>query len=178
MPKSEAITGAWISGGLALAGAIIAALVTGGFGLVGSHPAPAPTPTTTSSAPVAVAAANPAAVPASYQGTWNGVVTQANGSAFQLTLKIGSGSVGANVGSWQLPTFNCSGLLTLESGGGPLQLYQETTFNGAGECYAHFTANVTLQGSDLNYEIIGATEVNGQFFAGDPSLASGDLTQG
>jgi hypothetical protein len=176
MPRSETITAAWITGGLALAGAIIGALVTGGFGLV-TPSKPTPTPTPPPSTPVTTAATNPAAVPASYEGTWNGVVTQPNGTSFQLTLKIGSGAVGADVGSWQLPTYNCSGLLTLESGGGPLQLYQETTFNGAGECYAHFTANVTLQGSDLDYQIIGATNLSGEFFSGDPSLGSADLTE-
>jgi hypothetical protein len=176
MPRSETITAAWITGGLALAGAIIGALVTGGFGLV-SPSKPSPTPTSPPSTPVTAVAANPAAVPASYEGTWNGVVTQPNGTSFQLTLKIGSGSVGAGVGSWQLPTYNCSGLLILESGGGPLQLYQETTFNGAGECYAHFTANVTLQGSDLDYQIIGATTLSGEFLPGDPSLGSADLTE-
>ena len=64
----------------------------------------------------------------------------------------------------------------LESGGGPLQLRQETTFNGNGDCYSHSTTNVTLQGSDLAYQTIGATTTNGQFFDGDPTLNSGTLS--
>jgi hypothetical protein len=55
----------------------------------------------------------------------------------------------------------------LESGGGPLELQQQTELNANDLCYAHFTADVTLQGSDLSYEIIGATSVSGQFYNGD-----------
>lgn len=104
------------------------------------------------------------------------MVTQFNGSSFQLTLKVGAGSVGNTVGSWQLPTFNCSGILNLESGGGPLELQQVTEFNGNGSCYSHCTIDVTLQGSDLAYQIIGATSVSGEFFEGDPTLATGTLS--
>jgi hypothetical protein len=172
MPTSETIKAAWITGSLALAGAIIGGLVTGGYGLF--HPTqstsqPTPPPTTISS--------NADTVPTDYQGTWNGVITEPSGTSYQLTLKIGSGSVNNAVGSWQLPTFNCSGILILESGGGPLQLYQETTFNGNGGCYAHFTSDVALQGSDLSYQIIGGTTTSGEFTAGDPTLGSGDLSE-
>ena len=104
------------------------------------------------------------------------MVTQTNGSSYQLTLKIGPGNDGTYVGSWQLTTFNCTGVLYLESGGGPLELQQITDFNANDECYAHDTFDVTLQGSDLAYQIIGATQVNGQFFAGNPTLATGILS--
>jgi heat shock protein HslJ len=90
-------------------------------------------------------------------------------------LTIGGGTVGNEIGSWQVPTFDCSGTIELTSGGGPLELYQYTTFNGQGGCYSHFTSNVTLQASSLAYEIIGATSTNGVFTAGDPTLASGTL---
>jgi hypothetical protein len=174
MPSSDVIKAAWITGTLTVAGAIVGAIFTGGYGL--THPGPATTPTpspptTITSSP----AANPDTVPSDYQGTWTGTVTQSNGTSFQLTLKIGSGSVENAIGSWQLPTFNCSGILILESGGGPLELYQETTFNGNGECYAHFTSDIALQGSGLGYQIIGGTSTSGQFFSGN--LASGDLSE-
>jgi hypothetical protein len=182
MPSNETIRAAWITGFCSLAGAVIAAIVaavfTSGFGLIHSSPAtPTPEPPQTTSAPPTTASPpNEAAVPSSYQGTWSGVVTQSNGPPFQITLKIGAGSVGDLIGSWQLPTFNCSGTIGLNSGGGPLQLYQATNFNGAGECYSHFTSSVALQGSSLIFEIIGATSTSGVFSAGNPTLAFGTLS--
>lgn len=182
MPSNETIRAAWITGICSLAGAIVAAIVaavfTSGFGLIHSSPVtPTPTPPhTTSPPPITTPTPNEAAVPSSYEGTWSGVVTQSNGSPYQITLKIGAGSVGDLVGSWQLPTFNCSGTIDLNSGGGPLELFQNTNFNGDGECYSHFTSNVTLQGSSLVFEIIGATSQSGVFSAGDPTLASGTLS--
>lgn len=177
MPSNETIRAAWITGFCSLAGAIIAAIVaavfTSGFGLIHSPPTtPAPSPSHTSSS----SPPNEAAVPSSYQGTWSGVVTQLNGTSYQITLKIGTGNVGNLIGSWQLPTFDCSGTIDLNSGGGPLEIYQDTTFNGEGECYSHFTSNVTLQGSSLSFEIIGGTSTSGVFTAGDPTLASGTLS--
>jgi hypothetical protein len=178
MPSSETIRAAWITGFCSLAGAIIAAIVaavfTGGFGLIHSSPAtPTPIPPHATSPPPV----NEATVPSSYQGTWSGVVTQSNGSPYQITLKIGAGTVGNGIGSWQLPTFNCSGIIDLDSGGGPLELHLDTTFNGDGGCYSHFTSDVTLQGSSLDFEIIGATSTSGVFSAGNPTLASGTLSQ-
>jgi hypothetical protein len=177
MPSNETIRAAWITGICSVAGAIIAAIIaavlTSGFGLIHSSAAtPTPNPPHTTSSPPP----NEAAVPSSYQGTWSGVITQSDGNPYQITLKIGAGTVGNLVGSWQVPTFNCSGTIDLDSGGGPLELFQDTTFNGEGDCYSHFTSNVTLQGSSLSFEIIGATSTSGAFFAGDPTLATGTLS--
>ncbi len=88
--------------------------------------------------------------------------------SYSLTSKIGSGSVGAAVGSWQVPVFGCSGELDLESGGGPLELRQITTFNPGEQCISQFEVDVSLQGSDLDYEIIAVTTVSGQFCQREP----------
>ncbi len=193
MPTSDTIKAAWIAGLLGVVGTIAGAVLTNGYGLL-SFPRPTPTfptpqPTQaafTASRPTAAATSsritapppNAAAVPASYQGTWTGVVTQSNNATYQLTLKIGAGSVGTGVGSWQVPIFSCSGVLVLESGGGPLVLRQNTTYNPSLQCFSKFEVTVTLQGSSrLTYQILGATTTNGQFINGNPVLGSGTLTR-
>jgi len=172
--SDNSIKAAWISGSLGLVGAIIAAIILF-HGSSGPTPTPTPSPATSSPGPTASAPVN--GVPSSYQGTWTGVVTQSVGNPYQLTLKIGSGGVGNAIGSWQVPTLNCTGVVYLESGGGPLELQQVTDLNANDLCYARFTADVTLEGSDLSYQIIGATSVSGQFYNGAQTpLATSTLT--
>jgi hypothetical protein len=171
--SDNSIKAAWISGSLGLVGAIIGAII---LFHGNSKPAPSP-PSPTTASPVSTASSPINGVPSSYQGTWTGVVTQSVGNPYELTLKIGSGGVGSAIGSWQVPTLNCTGVVYLESGGGPLELQQVTDLNANDLCYAHFTADVTLQGSDLSYQIIGATSVNGQFYNGDQTpLATSTLS--
>ncbi len=207
MPTSDTIKAAWITGLLGVAGTIAGAVLTNGYGLFPSprptptFPTPPPTqaafaaspptePATSSryttrpptepatSSRITAPPPNAAAVPASYQGTWTGVVTQSNNVSYQLTLKIGAGSVGTGVGSWQIPIFGCSGVLVLESGGGPLVVRQNTTFNPNLQCFSQVEGTVTLQGSSgLTYQILGATTTNGQFIKGNPVLGSGTLTR-
>lgn len=168
---SDAVKAAWISGVLGAVGTIIAASLTHGFGLANS-PSPSgsssPVAVTTTAAAATTTPANVAGIPASYQGTWSGEVNQSNGVSYSLTLKIGSGSVGAVVGSWQVPTYGCSGELDLESGGGPLEMRQVTTFNPNLQCFTQFEISVALQGGNLEYEILAVTNTSGQSFSGNP----------
>jgi len=188
MARSEVIRAAWITGTVGAVGTIVGAVVTGGFGLINSK-TPAPSPSVNPPATVAPvvsapptptptpnANGNQAAVPASYQGTWTGEVSQSNDVSYQLTLKIGPGNVGTAVGSWQVPTFGCSGELDLESGGGPLELRQGTTFNPTLQCFSQFEVSVTLQGAGLDYQILGVTTTNGEFIKGNPVFGTATLS--
>ena len=178
---SDNVKAAWITSVVGAAGLIIAAIVTHGFGLANSSSSSSAgdgTPVTVATTPVAGTTTPPnvAAVPSSYQGTWTGVVTQSNNVSYSLTLQIGSGNVGNAVGSWKVPVFGCSGELDLESGGGPLEMRQVTTFNPNDECFSQFEISVSLQGSDLDYEIKAITTVSGQFVNGNPTLGAATLS--
>lgn len=179
---STEVKAAWISGITGAVGVIIAAVVTGGFGLAhpgppspspsppSSSPSPSPSPLSPSLSPLR----NAAAVPPSYQGTWTGLVTQADTPSYSLTLQIGTGNIGNAVGSWQIPLFGCSGELYLESGGGPLEMRQVTTFNPGLKCYVQFEIAVSLHGDNLGYVIKAITMTSGQFVNGNPVI--GDAT--
>jgi hypothetical protein len=83
-------------------------------------------------------------VPSSYQGTWQGAIGYPGYDSFQVTLQLGPGSSGNQVGQYSNSTTGCVWTVYLVHGGTPLLVHMVVTTPGP-NCVSSFEANVALQ---------------------------------
>ena len=88
------------------------------------------------------------AVPADYQGSWQGEISGPGGT-FGASMNLNSGTDGSQVGVFQNDTGDCQGDIYLTSGGGPLSLRIVTTSNPFDYCVSLAFAQVTLTSGGL-----------------------------
>ena len=107
------------------------------------------------------------AVPADFQGDWQGVISGPAGS-FEASMSLSPGSVGSQVGVFNNDGGKCQAEIFLTSGGGPLGLRLVTTSNPFDACvwlaFAH--ATLTSGGIDFSFDPGGDVE------PGDGTLTS------
>ena len=146
-------------------------------------PGPANAATSSSSSPPADVGAqlgattsSPAGLPAGYQGAWQGdLVYGAENIAVSMTL--GQGADGAQVGSFVNETLECEATIYLEGGQGPIYLRLVTTTNALGECVSLAYARVTSTSSGLDFTFEDSSEVSPSEPTSDVAPASGTLGQ-
>lgn len=150
----------------------------------GHTPSPGPTSpsTSTSSSPlsigeqIATTTSSPAGLPAGYQGTWQGdLVYGAENIAVSMTL--GQGADGAQVGSFVNETLDCEATVYLEGGQGPVYLRLITTTNALNECVSLAYARATLTSSGLDFIFEDSSEVSPSEPESNVAPASGTLGQ-
>ncbi|MFC4007166.1 hypothetical protein ACFOY2_08040 [Nonomuraea purpurea] len=143
---------------------------------VSSPPADPPTPETTEP-PRQPAADEGISVPEDYRGTWSGTIVwraPMQGS-YTTTLTITAGSLGTMVGQFSAANGTCRGAVWLVSGGGPIVVRLQTTYDGGG-CSQVADAKLTLNDDELAYDLVAATFVNGYVNSPSPP-AQGVLKQ-
>jgi hypothetical protein len=98
-------------------------------------------------------------VPADYQGTWQGNIVDGNTSN-QVSMSLGQGADGTQVGEFSNETLACQGAVYLEGGEGPIYLRMVTTSNTLNECVPFFYARASLTSGELNVALQDTSEVS------------------
>lgn len=142
----------WLTGGLAtILAAVVTVLATSGSS---THKPPKSSAQNLSESSAQNAAGEVARVPPSYQGTWQGILSY-SGSSEQISLELGPGSTGAEVGQATNTTYDCQGSVYLVSSGGQLLLHYVLTSNPMDRCVSYGNATATLQGpNSLNFAFV------------------------
>jgi len=119
------------------------------------NPAPTSSPSTeqtgTGSQPVI-------GVPADYQGTWQGNIVYGTTSD-RVSMTIGHGTVGTQVGEFTNYALGCQRLVYLEGGTGPIYLRLVATSNSASQCASFVYARVTKTSTGLDIVMEDTSEV-------------------
>ena len=98
-------------------------------------------------------------VPADYQGTWQGYIVDGEVSD-QISMSIGQGADGAQVGEYSNETLGCQATVYLEGGEGPIYLRLVTTSNALNECVPFAYARASLTSGELNLALEDTSEAS------------------
>jgi hypothetical protein len=120
-----------------------------------------------------------AALPAAYQGSWQGGINDPGVGTVTVTMSLGAGSAGAEVGTFVNNTLECSASVYFEGGSGPVYLRLVTTNNILGECvpFAYAETSVTSSGG-LSFTFEQSSAVNPNEPVSSVAAGSGVLSPG
>jgi hypothetical protein len=133
-------------------------------GSTSSPPAIGPTVTGSQSTATGTGTQSATGIPVVYQGTWQGNIVQVNTAAGtntgQVSITLGQGADGSQVGEFTSNTPPCQASVYLEGGDGPIFLRLITTSNPTGECAQLSYVRVTLTSSGLYFVFEQSSEVS------------------
>ena len=118
-------------------------------------------------------------LPAAYQGSWQGGINDPGVGTLTVSMALGVGSAGAEVGTLVNDTLQCSASVYFEGGSGPVYLRLVTTSNVRGVCvpFAYAETSVTSSGG-LSFTFEESSAVNPNEPVSDVAAGSGVLSRG
>jgi hypothetical protein len=118
-------------------------------------------------------------LPAAYQGNWQGAINQPGSGTVTVSMALGPGSAGAEVGTLVNSTLGCSASVYFEGGSGPVYLRLVTTENAQGECvpFAYAETSLTSSGG-LSFTFEQSSAVNPNEPVSNVDAGSGVLSSG
>jgi hypothetical protein len=118
-------------------------------------------------------------LPAAYQGNWQGTINQPGSGTVTVSMALGAGSAGAEVGTLVNSTLGCSASVYFEGGTGPVYLRLVTTDNVQGECvpFAYAETSLTSSGG-LSFTFEQSSAVNPNEPVSNVDAGSGVLSSG
>lgn len=120
-----------------------------------------------------------ATLPAAYQGSWQGGINDPGVGTVTVSMSLGAGSAGAEVGTFVNRTLECSASVYFEGGAGPVYLRLVTTNNILRECvpFAYAETSVTSSGG-LSFTFEQSSAVNPNEPVSTVAAGSGVLSPG
>jgi hypothetical protein len=97
------------------------------------------------------------AVPSGLIGKWRGSIRQ-NGQTYPVTMKIGGGKVGEEIGTVSYPSYHCGGSLTLVDGS-PAMIRVEETHERSDGCLDGLVGLRLNDNGTLKYDWLGGSNV-------------------